>query len=328
MNDSPDVSVVMSVYNGADHLPETLDSILAQEGVALELIVVNDGSTDQSGKILAEYASRDERVRVIPQENQGLTKSLIRGCSEARGKYIARHDVGDTSDPLRLAHQKQALDAGEGLAFVSCWTEYCGPEWEHLYSIKGTGLAKSPTQIVLDADNPSVIDGPYHHGSVMFRKNSYVQVGGYRKEFYYAQDWDLWYRLAEAGTFQIIEETLYHVRVSPGSISTTNKEAQEKLGALALATFAQRRRGLSDLEILAAAIKLRPDQDRIAAQPSKAKSLYFIGECLRRNGDRRSLKYFKQSIQEEPLLLRSWIRMVQCFLNPTRRYQGAESQPR
>jgi cellulose synthase/poly-beta-1,6-N-acetylglucosamine synthase-like glycosyltransferase len=65
MNDSPDVSVVMSVYNGADHLRETMDSILAQEEVAFELILVNDGSTDQSGKILALYRGRSI-VRNLP----------------------------------------------------------------------------------------------------------------------------------------------------------------------------------------------------------------------------------------------------------------------
>src|SRR6266496_3005617 len=111
MNDSPDVSVVMSVYNGADHLRETIDSILAQEGVAFELIVVNDGSTDQSAKILEEYASRDKRVRVFQQENQGLTRSLIRGCSEARGKYIARQDAGDVSLTDRLVKQMNCLVA-------------------------------------------------------------------------------------------------------------------------------------------------------------------------------------------------------------------------
>ena len=83
MSTNPEVSVVMSVYNGASHLAATMDSILSQEGVELEFIVVNDGSTDKTGEILDDYAQRDSRVRVIHQENTGLTRALIRGCDAA-----------------------------------------------------------------------------------------------------------------------------------------------------------------------------------------------------------------------------------------------------
>ncbi|MGH9760030.1 MAG: glycosyltransferase family 2 protein [Blastocatellia bacterium] len=97
MNEVVDISVVMSVYNGEDHLAESVDSILDQKGVSLEFIVVDDGSTDKSGEILADYSRRDSSVRVLSRENQGLTRALIAGCAAARGKYIARQDVGDIS---------------------------------------------------------------------------------------------------------------------------------------------------------------------------------------------------------------------------------------
>ena len=83
----PEVSVVMSVYNGASHLRASIDSILQQDGVDFEFIIVDDGSTDESPSILDDYAARDARIRLIHQENQGLTKALIRGCAEARGKF-------------------------------------------------------------------------------------------------------------------------------------------------------------------------------------------------------------------------------------------------
>src|SRR5215472_5045758 len=102
MNGNPEVSVVMSVYNNAPDLARTLDSILSQEGVDFEFIVVNDGSSDQSGQILNKYAQRDSRLRIIHQENAGLTRALIRGCDVARGEYIARQDAGDFSLPDRL----------------------------------------------------------------------------------------------------------------------------------------------------------------------------------------------------------------------------------
>ena len=79
-----EVSVVMSVYNGASNLAPSMNSILSQEGVALEFIVVNDGSTDNTGEILDDFARRDPRVRVIHQKNTGLTRALIRGCDAAK----------------------------------------------------------------------------------------------------------------------------------------------------------------------------------------------------------------------------------------------------
>src|SRR4029077_2278949 len=109
------ISVVMGVYNGASTLAPTLDSILAQTERDFECIVVDDGSTDGTPEILARYGSRDGRIRLIHQQNAGLTRALTAGCAAARGVYIARHDAGDLSDPRRFELQKQALDADPGV---------------------------------------------------------------------------------------------------------------------------------------------------------------------------------------------------------------------
>ena len=106
-----EISVVMSVHNGGSDLADTMNSILSQERVQLEFIVVNDGSTDQTGQILDEYMRRDNRVRVIHQENTGLTRALIRGCAAATGEFIARQDAGDRSLPGRLRLQADTLAA-------------------------------------------------------------------------------------------------------------------------------------------------------------------------------------------------------------------------
>jgi glycosyltransferase involved in cell wall biosynthesis len=315
MNRHVDISVVMGVYNGALHLRDTLDSILGQEGVSLEFIIVNDGSSDASPQILEEYASRESRIRVIHQENQGLTRSLIKGCAAARGTYIARQDVGDVSLPQRLYLQKAALDLEADLSLVSGWTEYCGPEWEFLYTIKGAGLAESPTSIIsVDAEH-GVVDGPTHHGSATFRRSAYEKAGGYRPEFYYGQDWDLWYRLADLGKFQTITRTLYRARLLPNSISAGNKKRQERIAALSLAALRKRRRRLSEQDILDLARRIRPDEQRWGKARSNAPGLYFIGECLRRNDDTRALAYFNQSLKESPLFIKSWVRIFQAKLN-------------
>jgi glycosyltransferase involved in cell wall biosynthesis len=148
MNSLPDVSVVMSVYNGADRLHETLESVLSQQGVSLEFIIIDDGSTDRSDVILANYARHDPRVQILYQPNQGLTRALIRGCEAAKGKYIARQDAGDISLPDRLRLQKAVLDQYEDCAFVSCWTSMVGPTDEYLFTSKGKGQASSPLRIL------------------------------------------------------------------------------------------------------------------------------------------------------------------------------------
>ena len=98
-SDTPKVSIVVPVYNVEKYLRECLDSLLAQKLKDIEVIVVNDGSTDSSPAIAAEYAARDSRVRVISKENEGYGKTMNRGFSEARGEYIGIVESDDFADP-------------------------------------------------------------------------------------------------------------------------------------------------------------------------------------------------------------------------------------
>src|SRR5205823_3112993 len=138
----------------------------------------------------------------------------------------------DLSLPSRLAKQAAVLDAASDLAFVACWTEFVGPHLEHLYDSKGSGRAVEPMQVLDPAAEHGMLDGPSSHPSVMFRRDAYERAGGYRAEFYYGQDWDLWYRLAALGKFQMIPEALYRARVSPESISIEARKAQSALAEL------------------------------------------------------------------------------------------------
>ena len=290
----PAISVVMAVHDDVQYLEETMDSILSQQGPALELVVVDDGSTDGSREIVRRYAGWDPRVRIVEQENRGLTRALIRGCAMARTEYVARQDAGDVSRPGRLAAQAAALDADEGLTFVSCWTDMCGPEWEFLYTRRN-------------------LDGPTHHGSVMFRKSAYDRVGGYREQFYLAQDWDLWYRLQEVGRLRVLEQVLYAARVLPTGRSSTYRETQLRLGGLAKRAFDFRKAGRSEIEVVREAGELRPGAT--AGKASRAAAYYFIGEALRRNGDRRSIGYFRKSLALRALDGRTWVRLAQASLH-------------
>lgn len=302
----------MSVHDAGAFLRPTMESVLSQEGVEFEVVVVDDGSADGSGELLDEYAALDPRVRLIRQPRLGLTEALIRGCSEARGHYIARQDAADLSRPGRLARQAAALDADRGLAFVSCWTEYRGPGMEYLYTTRDSDTAHAPANVVVEvAGRPTLSDGPSHHGSVMFRKEHYERVGGYRREFYLAQDRDLWFHLAEVGRYQVLPEALYVALVLPASRSSSFRDVQHRLGRLARSAFELRQAGHSEADILALAATLRPRGPERGSRRIGAAN-YFIGEALRRNGDRRCLGYLGRAVRLRPLHAPSWVRLLQA----------------
>ena len=307
MTDTPDISVVMSVYNGAAHLGKSMDSILSQEEVKLELIVVNDGSADDSGKILDEYAKLDSRVRVIHQENQGLTRSLVRGCATARGEYIARQDVGDSSLPGKLAKLLEVMTKTPDASFASCSTRHVGPKGEYLYEVSRDPTNATARLLTLSLDE---IQGPSSHPSTMFSRGLYEIVGGYRSAFYFAQDLDLWIRLAEHGRHVVVPEVLYQACFSVASISGVYRKEQMETAKIILECARLRRSGLSETPALRRAALIRPRSKRKTDRRRRAKALYFIGMCLNRRSDPQARNYFIRALQAYPLHLKSAARLL------------------
>lgn len=311
-----DVSVVIGVFNGEGTVEATVRSLLQQSYASIEIIAVNDGSSDSSGSMLDALAARDGRMRVLHQANTGLTVALGRGCAAARGEFIARQDCGDLSSPSRLLLQVKAMRADPALAFVSCFTQYADDQGLTLYEARGVGFATAPINVI-DLTKPhGVLDGPTHHGSVMFRRSAYEQVGGYRADFYYGQDWDLWYRLAEVGKFQVIPEMLYEARLNEKDISLNNKARQELIGHESLRALKLRQAGVSDQPALDAASKIRPGGVAVVPTSKRGAGAYFIGECLRKNGNMRPAReYLKRAIGSDPLNAKAWARLAQSYLS-------------
>jgi glycosyltransferase involved in cell wall biosynthesis len=311
-----EVSVVMSVFNGAATLAQTLASVLAQDGCELEFIVVDDGSTDGSGAVLDEWAARDARLRVLHQANAGLTRALAAGCAAARGRWIARQDAGDVSLPGRLAKQLEAMKADPSLSFTACATRFVDASGAFLFAHEGTGHALIPTHVIDLTQANGVVDGPSHHGAVMFRRDAYEQAGGYRPQFYFGQDWDLWYRLAELGKFQALRDVLYEATIGVGDISATQKPHQEALATLSRRALELRQRGEGDEAVLREAERIRPVRRGTTAR-QRAAAAYFLGECLRRNRDHAlARRYFIDCIRAWPLHVPAWIRLCQSAFAP------------
>ena len=305
----PLVSVVMSVYNDADNLPRTIQGILDQSFQDFEFIIINDGSTDDSADILVEY-SENSKIKIFPRSNVGLTRSLIFGCQQASGTYIARQDVGDYSFPSRLQQQTEYLEGHGQHNAVTSWVRHVAPENELLDITRHTEAELAQALI---NENVSKLHGPPHHGAVMFRTSDYHQVGGYREQFYFAQDLDLWTRLIETGQHGIIPEPLYDVGVYPKGISWIHSEKQNRLKALIAQAVSMRKTG-SDHEVLDKARMIVPDKIAVNPNASLAQGYYFIGSQLLKSDAKNARKYLFKSIGLNKLSVRSYYKYFKTFV--------------
>ena len=212
----------MSVYNGEDYLEETLESVLAQTFKPWELIVINDCSTDRTAEILAQYAERDARVKVFPNEvNLRLPTSLNRAIDLSSGKYIARMDADDICTPDRLEKQYKFMEANPSVALSSCrfMTLKNG-----VYSSGGCGgrCDFEALRAMLLVTNPILHPGVIARAEIM-------------REFKYdsthtcTEDLELWTRLAKAGMeMAILPEYLLIYRLHDKQITSTTLEKQHR----------------------------------------------------------------------------------------------------
>jgi glycosyltransferase involved in cell wall biosynthesis len=305
MTRKPLVSVVMSVYNGQRYLPASLDSILSQEGVDFEVVVVDDGSTEECAEVLSGYAGRDPRVRILRQENGGLTRALVRACAEARGLFLARQDDDDVSMPGRLLKLATVLEKSPEVAVAASWVECIGPEDESL------SIASFPVGVATGTDGVLEHRRSPVHGSVMFRKRDLEAVGNYRPQFYFAQDSDLWFRLAARGGFLFVPEVLYRLRIAEGSISARHRESQLRLYGLARECWRARTEGRPEGPFLEEAMGIRPGRTK-EGRTKKGEGTYFIGRTLLRNGDPRALGYLRSYVRQSPFDPKGWISVLQA----------------
>jgi glycosyltransferase involved in cell wall biosynthesis len=305
MTAAPEVSVVMSVFNGGSSLARTVESVLTQSGVSLELIVVDDGSTDETARVLAAAAARDPRVRVLPQANEGLTRSLVTGCDAAVGEFIARQDAGDISLPGRLEKQCAVLRRSPTTVLVSCFTRSVGVYGEVVHE---SCVTAAELRAGLRAESLETLRGPSRHGTVMMRGDAYRRVGGYRPAFPVAQDIDLWLRLAEIGDVDVVPDVLYEADLSPDSITARRRSDQVAYARLALRAAAARRNGRGDAEIVSEVTTQSP-LPRLALHESAAwrtaAFLYSVGRGHGRRDPEMARRYYRAALRSCPWHWRS-----------------------
>lgn len=217
----PKVTFFMPVYNRAHTVRESVDSVLAQTFEDFELLLIDDGSTDDSVAIIEAYD--DSRIRLVRHEqNQGIPKTRNEGLREARGEYLAILDSDDLAHPRRLEKQVRVLDENPRVAAVGSWLKKID-EKGHTKGIllRPVGARRIHARIPFTScfKNPA-----------MTARTELMREFGYREQFVYCQDIDMWARMSVEYQFTNIPEFLTHYRA--GGMSRTDPPLSRRLRTL------------------------------------------------------------------------------------------------
>lgn len=220
---SPAVSILMPVHNEQRYLAAALHSIKKQTLTDWQLVVVDDGSTDATPDILAEFASQDQRMEVIRKTGGGLVAALNDGLAACRAPLVARMDGDDISHSRRLELQAAFMATNRDVGLAACGFRH----------FPRTGLKQGMTayetwqnrlvcheRIMADL----FVESPFVHPSIMARRELMTDLGGYR-DMGWAEDYDLWLRMATSGTrFARLSQTLFFWRDHPERATRTMDE--------------------------------------------------------------------------------------------------------
>ena len=207
---APAVSVLMGVHNGANWIGRAVESVLGQTLADLELIVVDDGSTDETPTLLA--AMRDSRLTVERQSRAGLSRALNRALARARAPLIARLDADDMALPDRLARQRAFLESHPAVGLLGTAARVVDE------SDREVGVIRPPEDD--DAIRRALIRrNPFVHSSVMLRRALVEKSGGYDVSFAVAQDYDLWLRMSRITRMANLAEPLVVRRLVAGRVT-------------------------------------------------------------------------------------------------------------
>lgn len=211
----------MPCYNAADYLKEALESIIEQTYKFLEIIVINDGSTDNTPTILKDYKSMDSRLKIVNHTvKQGIVSSLNLGIANATGEYIARMDADDVSDLSRIQIQVEYLLNHPEIDLVSCGFNYISTKGKHSIGILPRGSLPQALKFI------SFFATPLAHPSVV-GKAACFRLNKYDDNFIHSEDYDLFSRMAFSGLklFNLLIP-LYSIRIHHARVSNLFEEKQ------------------------------------------------------------------------------------------------------
>ena len=234
---SPRVSVLIGAYNNAGTLERAARSMLDQSLSELELLIVDDGSVDETAAVAARLAAADPRVRVLTMpRNVGIAESLNAGIRSACAPVIAVLDADDWAEPGRLERQLEVLERDPGIAVVG----------SRMREVDDGGRELAPrTRFAAGELNDVLMNfNPIPNTSAAFLRDAALAVGGYDPRYRWATEYDLWLRLAEHHRVYAIDETLSTREMSSTNVAATRERAQTAEAILMRVRAMRRRRSL------------------------------------------------------------------------------------
>lgn len=223
----------MATFNSRLYVEAAIQSVIRQSFKDFELIVVDDGSTDGGRELIEEYARTDGRIKIIYQEHQGLVYALNRGCHLARGEYIARLDSDDTATPQRFEQQVDYMRQST-VALLGGSIECIDQDGHGMFAINFPSWGQGLRDYLL-------INCYMAHTTVMFRKDIFMTLGGYRSQFEDAEDHDLFLRMSDHHVVDNLPAVLGNYRIHGDQISS-KKASQQIISSIGarLAAWARR----------------------------------------------------------------------------------------
>lgn len=203
------ISVLMPAYNCAKYISASIRSVLNQTYKDFELIIINDGSTDNTGEIIKSFA--DERIKYFKTENKGTAAALNFGIGKCKYEWIARIDADDLNVPERLERQVKFIEENPGYDVISGWSVYFKDPAKILF------LLREPIE---HADIYDYLDlhNPLNQSGLIYRK-SVIKKEKYNESFRLNEDFELFHRIKDKVRFYNLPEFLVYIRVSSSSKS-------------------------------------------------------------------------------------------------------------
>lgn len=219
------ISIILPTYNGAKWIRSSIESVQAQSYGDWELLVIDDGSVDNTKEIVGNLAIQDSRIRYIKNEkNLGIQKTLNRGLKEAKGEYIARIDDDDRwIDKEKIQKQLTFLEENSNYVLVGTGTIVVDEEGHELFRYLGPKTDKEIRNRILSKNC-------FTHSSVMFKKTPAIQCGGYSEsqDVIHLEDYDLWLKLGMIGKFHNLSIYGTQFTLRDEGMSVKNKPHQFK----------------------------------------------------------------------------------------------------
>ena len=287
------VDIVVPVFNGATTITEAIESLQRQTFTNFRIIVVDDGSTDQTPEVLAALRARDSRITVVTQPNGGIADALNAGLRLCQAEFVARQDADDISHPSRLAMELDYLRSHPDCVAVSGAVRHIDEQGRFLGTVQRFPQPDRADPRWAPSREPYLM-----HPFLMVRRADLQAVGGYRY-VHYSEDTDLYWRLQERGAMQNLDTPLGKYRVHTRSISSAsiiNGRIMASSSQLAGLSALRRRTGRADLHFPKEAI----------TEYRNAQTLSKLWELAKRQLDDEEARYLRIAVSGKLLELTAY----------------------